>query len=136
MKLAKIQFTVYIEICLFFLLTTLIAWIYDFPLNFSNTPLHPFWVIVLLVATQYGTKEGLIAAFISSALFLIGPLPVHNVLQDQFEYFFTIMKLPILWFIFATILGEIAMRRIRQNRDLQKQVQESEQRQSLEAMKV
>ncbi len=75
---------------------------------------HPFWIIVLLVATQYGTNEGLIAALLASAALLIGNMPPHDIDQDNYSYLLSVARLPLLWIVSAVVLGEIRQRHVRE----------------------
>jgi hypothetical protein len=127
-----IRFSAIIEIALFFLALFIIAFLAGLPFNFFTTCPHPFWIIVILISAQYGTKEGLLAAFAATIILLLGPLPEKNALQDQFEYFFVIGNLPLLLFVTAVILGELRMKHIREtNRQRQLAIEAVEREQKV-----
>jgi hypothetical protein len=68
---------------------------------------HPFWVVVVLVAVQYGTKEGLAAAALSTAALLAGQVPEQGFGEDHYAWLLRISTTPVLWFIAAVVIGEI-----------------------------
>src|SRR3989338_6960652 len=107
-----------VEILGFFLMMWLLAYYLGTNLNFWTVSPHPFWIVVILIATQYGTNEGLLAAAVATVVLLTGPLPPMNVLEDRFEHFMVLAKTPILWFAAATLLGELRLRQIRENQGL------------------
>lgn len=71
---------------------------------------HPFWLLILLVSVQYGTAEGMVAAAASTLAFLAGAIPSQGIGEDFYDYLFTVVKLPMLWFVTAVTLGEIRAR--------------------------
>ena len=76
---------------------------------------HPFWIIVLLAAAQYGTNEGMLAA---SLAFLSGQIPDQELGQDIYAYTLTMAKHPVLWFVAAVTLGELRGRHQRERAEL------------------
>ncbi|MDE3047514.1 MAG: hypothetical protein KGI83_04110, partial [Verrucomicrobiota bacterium] len=103
-----------LEIGIFFLVLFGIAYCFDLPYNYYDFTLHPFWIIVILMAAQYGTNEGLLAAAVSAVILLAGKHPPHNYLLDSFDYLFALIKLPLLWFVTAVVLGELRFKHIRE----------------------
>lgn len=103
-----------VEIVCFFLILFVISLFFDTGVNYFNVCPHPFWLLVIFMASQYGTAEALLAAAISSLILILGPTPEKDVFQEHFEYIFQLAKTPILWFIAAVILGELRMRHIRE----------------------
>lgn len=75
--------------------------------RFAEIRPHPFWAAVLLAAAQYGTKEGLAAAVLSTAGLLAGALPEQGFGEDLYAWLLRISGTPVLWFIAAVVLGEI-----------------------------
>lgn len=75
--------------------------------RFAGITPHPFWVIVLLVAVQYGTKEGLVAALAAMAALLIGNLPEQGFSEDLYDWLLRASQEPLLWVFAALLLGEI-----------------------------
>ena len=50
--------------------------------RFSAIDPHPFWPLVLLIATQYGTSEAMFAASVASVALLAGNIPPQSISQD------------------------------------------------------
>ena len=96
--------------------------------RFREVSPHPFWPLVLLMAVQYGTTEGLLAAAAATAVLLIGRLPEQAVSQDGYEYLLGIIGQPLLWFVAATALGELRNRHIRERDVLQQDLTSSQDR--------
>jgi len=84
--------------------------------RFAGIEPHPFWIPVLLIAAQYGTGEGLIAALGASlALWLGVPAPVEAG-QDRLDIAFAMAFQPALWLAAALIIGELSARRLARER--------------------
>lgn len=125
-KFIGIRRSAIFEILLFFIVIFLLAFIWNRGYNFSLLCPHPFWIAVILISTQYGTVEGLLAAFVSTVIYLLGPLDARSLLQDRSEYFFVIANTPIQWFIAAVLLGELRLKHKRIEDELRQSVLESE----------
>ena len=97
---------------------------------FDLTP-HPFWVIVVLMAAQYGTAEGILAAILSSLFLLFGNLPEQGLNQDMYEYLFTIFRLPILWLVAAVAIGLLRQRHVSEREHLRKELHDSRERERI-----
>lgn len=89
---------------------------------------HPFWVLVLFITIQYGTNEGLLAAFCSTIALFSGKIPPQTVLQDHFEYIVFLIKNPILWCVSSVFIGEARMRQIHERDDLRLNIVKIEER--------
>lgn len=89
---------------------------------------HPFWVIVVFVATQYGSREGLAAAVVSSAALFAGGYPEQSLTQDLYSWMFELVQLPLLWLVAAVALGELRMRQVRERDNLRDQVEAARER--------
>ncbi len=85
--------------------------------RFAGLSPHPFWVIVILCAVQYGTTEGLVAAAAASAALLVGNLPAPKFDQDLYQWLLAATLQPLLWAVAAVIFGEL-QGRVRRERDL------------------
>jgi polysaccharide biosynthesis protein PelD len=86
---------------------------------------HPFWIVVLLLSAQYGTREGLLAAALSSCALLAGNLPSWPVTVDAYSYFANLSRHPVLWFVASLVLGEIRQRHIRERDQLRARLEEA-----------
>ncbi|MEQ8663364.1 MAG: GAF domain-containing protein, partial [Gammaproteobacteria bacterium] len=89
---------------------------------------HPFWFIVVFVATQYGSREGLVAAALSCVALFAGYIPAQTLSQDFYAWLFELARLPLLWSVSAVLLGELRMRHIRERDGLREQVVEARER--------
>ena len=99
--------------------------------RFININPHPFWIPVLLVAVQYGTAEGLMAALMATLFFLIGNIPVEPEGVDHYDYLYSVAINPVLWFVGGWALGELRQRHVRERDTLVKEIQDSHQREDL-----
>ncbi len=89
---------------------------------------HPFWLIVILVAAQYGANEALLAAALSTLVFLIGGLPARAEDVDIFTYYYDILINPILWFSIGLLAGVFTERHLRTITRLEHELQQSQER--------
>ncbi len=98
--------------------------------RFRNVNPHPFWLVILLPACQYGTREGVLATIAASFALLLGNLPPENITQDHYSWWLGVWKLPILWLGTAVILGELRQRHRRENDRLVTQCHEANMREN------
>ena len=92
---------------------------------------HPFWIVVLLIAAQYGTAEGLLAAVLSTVFLLVGNIPAAQEGMAHFTYIYTLSINPILWLIGGWVLGELRQRHVRERAHLLRELDDSQQREDL-----
>ncbi len=92
---------------------------------------HPFWIVVLLMAAQYGTAEGLLAAVIATLFYLVGNVPPAQEGVNHYDWIFSLSINPVLWLIAGWILGELRQRHIRERSHLQRELEEAQQRETL-----
>jgi len=116
-----------VEILVFLAAVLLLDTMFSDGTRFINSPLHPFWIIVLLVTVQYGPIEALIAALLSSAVLLISNLPEQSISETMYQYLLRVSMTPILWIMTALILGSIRARQRAERRNLLEQLWKSEQ---------
>ena len=122
----SLRVSAFFEILFFFLVTTLVAFLLQVPFNYFKASLHPFCILVILMAAQYGTGEGLLADIVSVVIWLLGPLPERSIMQERYQYFFLLAKWPLLWFLSAVILGELRNKHLRETKELKKIVDQSQ----------
>jgi GGDEF domain-containing protein len=91
--------------------------------RFWNVAPHPFWPLVLLISAQYGTSEGLIAAFVATIALLAGKLPARNMSQDVYDYMFYVIRTPLMWFTASVIWGELRGRHSRETTSLREELE-------------
>ncbi len=90
--------------------------------RFVDVSPHPLWVLVIVIAVQYGTSEAIIAAVVSSIFLLLGNLPTQVLNQDMYDYLFQVFHLPLLWLVSAVLVGAIRGRHVREREYLQKEL--------------
>jgi hypothetical protein len=101
-----------VEIVGFLAVAMAIDWAFFAGDRFATVRPHPFWIIVVLVAVQYGSSAGLIAALAASAALLIGNLPPRAFDADVFAYWTEVGLRPALWVGVAQVLGQIRDRQL------------------------
>jgi polysaccharide biosynthesis protein PelD len=106
--LAGLRLSALIEISLFIVSVLLADQILGAQDRFSSAFIHPFWIVVVLSSSYYGTREGLVAAVISSFAFLIGNFPIQRVDELGDAWLMRAMLLPVLWCLAALLLGFLA----------------------------
>lgn len=99
-----------IEIVLFVAATLAIDHFFFNGHRFRDVPLHPFWLMVLLVSVQYGVAEGLAAAAAGAAALWIGNLPPVRLDQDLYGYWLSVAAMPAAWLAAAVLFGELRAR--------------------------
>lgn len=120
-----------LELLIFFVVMLGYDAVFGEGIRFFDVQPHPFWVIVVLVAVQYGTAEGVVAAIIASLALLLGNLPEQTMNQDIYDYLLAIFFMPLLWLLTAVIVGEFRQRHIRENSYLRQQLEESKEREKI-----
>ena len=101
-----------LEIVGFLAVALVIDWWFFDADRFATVRPHPFWIIVVLVAVQYGSSAGLVAALAAAAALLVGNLPVRAFDADVFAYWTQVGLRHALWVGFAQILGQIRDRQL------------------------
>jgi len=94
--------------------------------RFIAMPLHPFWIIVLVITVQYGPTEALVTALLASAFLLVGNLPEQSMAETMYEYVLRVSFSPFLWIVTALVLGSIRARQLDERKHLQEQLWKSE----------
>lgn len=117
-----------IEITLFFLILLGIDIFFLGNTRFSGVQPHPFWLIVICMAVQYGTKEALLAAIIACFSLLLGHVPEQTIDQDRYEYLLMVTALPVMWLLAAVAFGEIRQRHVRERARMVEELKESQER--------
>ena len=92
---------------------------------------HPFWVVVLLLAAQYGTNEGLFAALMATLFYLVGNIPPESENLNHYDRIYEIFINPILWVVVGWILGELRQRHLRERQKLQDELEDAHQRENV-----
>ena len=110
------------EILLFIIAALIVDFLIGAGDRFSGLSPHPFWIVVLLSSSYYGTNEGLVAAAFSTAALLIGNVPDQALDEDLAAWLLRITTQPVLWFAAALVLGEICVARRHEAEQLDQEV--------------
>ena len=73
--------------------------------RFAGVAPHPFWIPVVVFASQYGVRAGLLAVLVSTLALYVGALPARHDGADFYAYVATLAGQPAAWFVAAGILG-------------------------------
>jgi GGDEF domain-containing protein len=130
-KILGFRVSAIIEAVLLLAIMLVIDWLFGAGNRFFDVNPHPFWLVVILLAVQYGTNEGLLAALLASFALFIGNFPVQPENIDRYDFLYDIFIVPILWFVFGWLIGEIRMRHVRERNRLRKELEESYSREEL-----
>lgn len=92
---------------------------------------HPFWIVVLFIAVQYGAAEGLSAAILATVFYLVGNIPAQPEGVSRYDWLYAVCINPVLWIVVGWILGELRQRHVRERDRLMRELEESQQREDL-----
>lgn len=95
-------------------------------LRFRDMAMHPFWIIVVLTALQYGVAEALAAAALSTFFLLAGNLPEQQLTETMYDYLLRIGTLPLLWVGAALVLGSIRTRQVAERDEMAERLSQAE----------
>jgi len=94
--------------------------------GFAGVTPHPFWLVVLLLAGQYGSREGLVAAAAVSVTHLAFGWPEQSIHEDYHDFLWAALRLPFLWCAAAVAFGELRMRHVAERTELTRALSESD----------
>lgn len=123
-----LRVTAMIEIVVGLALLVLLDQLFGSGTMFWDVNPHPFWVVIILVAAQYGANEALLAAFACSVMYLLGKWPERVEGADMFAYYYDVLINPILWFGFGLLAGVFTERHLRKVHRLDQELTESRDR--------
>jgi hypothetical protein len=123
---ASIRRSALVETLVFLILTIGLSYALGSTDRFLTASLHPFWIIVLLVSVQYGPREGLAAALLSSAFLLAGNLPERTLSETMYEYVWRASHVPFFWVVTALVLGAVRARQIDERTTLIEQLRSAD----------
>lgn len=123
-----IRLSAIIEVALFFLVAILLDVIFGNGDRYWGVEPHPFWIIVILLAAQYGVPEGILAVVVSTLVLLVGNLPEQAYGQDMYGYLFYISFNPLMWVVSAVGLGILRERHVNERAELQEQLKLAKER--------
>lgn len=129
--MARLRWSPLIETSLFVGFVLLLDGVWGTGDRFGHLNPHPFWIIVLAMAAQYGTSEALAATLVSTAALLAGKLPPQSFGESIHDYTVRVLTVPVLWMIASFVLGELRGRHRQQHAEVVEQLNNAERRVSL-----
>lgn len=123
-----LRVSAFIEVGLFLLIALIGDYIWGGGDRYWGIEPHPFWIIVILVAGQYGVPEGILAVVASSVALLLGNLPEQRFDQDMYAYLFDVSINPLMWTVAAVVVGVLRERHIREREELREELKNARER--------
>jgi hypothetical protein len=120
-RIARLRVSALVEIAIFLAFMLLLDYAASDGTRFWDVSPHPYWIIVLLVAVQYGTPEGLTTA-LTASLMLLTKIPAQDVTQDMYAYLLSIAANPLMWLVTAVVLGELRRKHLREREHLRQEL--------------
>src|SRR5918999_1920249 len=120
-RIARLRVSALVEIAIFLAFMLLLDYAASDGTRFWDVSPHPYWIIVLLVAVQYGTPEGLTTA-LTASLMLLTKIPAQDVTQDMYAYLLSIAANPLMWLVAAVVLGELRRKHLRECQHLRQEL--------------
>ena len=130
-RILGIRTTALVEMLIGLVVLTLIDYFFFKGDRYWDVNPHPYWIVVLLMAAQYGTGEGLLAAILATLFLLVGNMPEQADGQSHYDWLFNLAINPILWLVGGWILGELRQRHMRERNLLWREIEDSQQRETL-----
>lgn len=112
----------WLEIVLFFAVVLSVDFLLLDGDRFWDVRPHPFWLIVILLAVQYGANASLVAALAATLALTVGNLPPPELGADVFEYWAGVGLRPALWVGVGQILGQMRDRELAERARLQTRI--------------
>ncbi|MEZ5354040.1 MAG: GAF domain-containing protein [Bryobacteraceae bacterium] len=84
---------------------------------------HPFWIVVLLAASQYGTKAGLAAAALATLALRLFHLPPLGFEYDLYSWLWKAVWQPVAWMLAAGGFGALRSRHRNRERTVEERLQ-------------
>ncbi len=90
---------------------------------------HPYWLPVLLAASQYGMSAGLVTTIAASLLYWLELSPA-SAAQDYYAYAGSVAVQPALWLATVLVLGGLRNLHLHQSEEIVDQLAASERRET------
>jgi len=107
-----------IEIIIFIVVLLIIVIMSGNTNRFFDINPSPYWVIIILIAAQYGVNESVFCAIICSLVLLINNIPPQLIDQTTYNYYLYVIINPLMWFVTSVILGLLRSKHISQHEEL------------------
>lgn len=113
-----------LETIVFLFVVCLIDYFFGNGDRFLGVSPHPFSIIILLVAVQYGTPEAIVSTILSTIVLYAWNIPPQKINDTLFDYQFGLIVVPMLWFLASFIIGELRMRLEQKNHETEMELHE------------
>ncbi|MEI8295497.1 MAG: hypothetical protein WCG04_03115 [Alphaproteobacteria bacterium] len=90
--------------------------------RFISAAPHPFWIVVLLITSQYGLAAGILSAALSTSVLFVGNIPEQLVSETHLQYMMRFGYQPALWFFVSIVLGTLRNFHLTEEEALRKKV--------------
>lgn len=119
----SVRTTAWLEISLSLGILLAASYLFSHGDHFINAAPHPFWVVVLLITSQYGLGAGILSATAATAALFIGnPFSGPLVDEHHLHYLMRVGYQPFLWFLAAVVLGTLRSFHLQEEKALHKRV--------------
>ncbi len=123
-----LRISAFIETGLFLLVALLLDAFFGGGDRYWGIEPHPFWIIVILMAVQYGVPEGILAVAASTLALLLGNMPEQRYDQIMYDYIYEVSINPLMWVVAAVIVGILRERHIRERDELRQNLENAQER--------
>ena len=106
-RVAGVRLSALFEIVAFVAIALAIDALWGAHNRYADLSPHPFWIVVVLAASYYGTHEGLAAVVVASLALLLGNLPQQQIDQDLNTWLLQATLQPLGWCVAAMVLGSM-----------------------------
>lgn len=110
------------EMCISLSALLVASYIFSGGDRFIDAAPHPFWIVVLLITSQYGLAAGILSAALATAALLVGNIPSPLVNEAYLQYLMRLGYQPALWFFAAIVLGTLRNFHLTEEETLHKKV--------------
>jgi len=69
---------------------------------------HPFWIPVLYITVQYGSRAGVSVAAVATVVLCVILRPERASILDLYDHYLAVLAEPVLWLLAALFLGQIS----------------------------
>ncbi|MFT6835217.1 MAG: hypothetical protein ACJA0H_001253 [Francisellaceae bacterium] len=107
-----------IEIIIFIVVLLIIVIMSGNTNRFFDINPSPYWIIIILIAAQYGVNESVFCAIICSLVLLINNIPPQLIDQTTYNYYLYVIINPLMWFVTSVIIGLLRSKHISQHEEL------------------
>ncbi|MEZ5398552.1 MAG: GAF domain-containing protein [Bryobacteraceae bacterium] len=94
------------------------GWLFGAGPRLEGIQPHPFWIVVLIAAAQYGTPAGLAAAALATVALRVFHLPDAGFDYDRYAWLWQTVREPLGWFLAGGAFGALRSRALGREEEL------------------